>query len=98
MVKKEREEETKTIGKMIEIYCHGLHQTKQGLCEECEDLLLYAKERLRKCPHKIKPKCSDCKIHCYEINKRNRIKEVMKYSGPRMLIKHPILAVKHFKK
>jgi len=98
MIKKDREEETGTVVKMIEIYCQGLHQTKQGLCKECEELLLYAKERLQKCPHEIKPKCSDCKIHCYEVNKRNRIKEVMKYSGPRMLIRHPILAVKHFKK
>ena len=98
MMEKEREEETKTVSKMIEIYCHGLHKPGEGLCKECEELLLYAKERLQKCPHKIKPKCSDCKIHCYEISKRNRIKDVMKYSGPRMLFKHPILAVKHFKK
>ena len=98
MIEKEREEEIKTVGKMIEIYCQSLHNSKGGLCSECEELFRYARDRLQRCPHKVKPKCSDCKIHCYEINNRNRIKEVMKYSGPRMLLKHPILAVKHLKK
>ncbi len=97
-MKNDRETEAKTVAKMIEIYCRGLHQREEGLCAECGELLLYAKERLQRCPHKIKPKCSDCKIHCYEIGKRNRIKDVMRYAGPRMLIKHPILAAKHFKK
>lgn len=96
-MKSERDIEIKTVGKMIEIYCQGHHQAKAGFCEECQELFEYAKNRLRKCPHKIKPKCSDCKIHCYEVGMRNKIKEVMKYSGKRMLFKHPILAVKHFK-
>ena len=97
-MKNEREIEAETAGKMIEIYCRGHHQARESLCDECRELLEYARKRLEKCPHETKPKCSDCKIHCYEINRRNRIKEVMKYSGPRMLMKHPILAVKHFKK
>ncbi|MCX8023173.1 MAG: nitrous oxide-stimulated promoter family protein [Syntrophorhabdaceae bacterium] len=92
------ETELKTVRKMVEIYCRGNHQTKTGNCEDCENLLEYAKERLERCPHEVKPKCSECKIHCYKPDMRKKIREVMVYSGKRMVFHHPILALKHFKK
>lgn len=39
--------------------------------------------------------CSSCKIHCYREEERKKIREVMKFSGPRMLIYHPLLVIKH---
>jgi len=89
------ESEKRTVRAMIGLYCKALH--KEGvLCEECAELLAYAEVRLDKCPFKEdKPACLKCTIHCYNPDMRGRIAPIMKYSGPRMLISHPLLAVRH---
>jgi len=94
------EREFKTIEKMIELYCrdhHGEQDRKDGaLCEACADLLRYARKRLEFCPfHEKKPACAKCPIHCYAPRRRLVVKEVMRYSGPRMLLRHPVLAILH---
>lgn len=87
----------KTIDAMIRMYCRGRHGQKSGLCPECLELLDYALERLQKCPFgENKPRCSRCRVHCYKPEMRARIKEVMRYAGPRMLYRHPILAGAHY--
>jgi MinD superfamily P-loop ATPase len=89
--------EKKTVKAMIRIFCHNLHQTKKELCHECRNLLDYAQARLEKSPFlEKKTTCANCRIHCYKPAKRERIKEVMRYSGPRMTSRHPILAFFHF--
>ncbi|MHC4758277.1 MAG: nitrous oxide-stimulated promoter family protein, partial [Planctomycetota bacterium] len=66
------------------------------LCPECKHLLDYAKNKLTNCPFAPhKGPCSKCSIHCYKPEYRTRIIEVMRYSGPRMLTRHPVLAVDH---
>ncbi|MGC8828622.1 MAG: nitrous oxide-stimulated promoter family protein [Verrucomicrobiia bacterium] len=89
--------EFKTIRLMIERYCRDLHKTSDGvLCEECAQLLDYAKARLLKCPFQgDKPTCAKCPIHCYSPEKRMKIKEVMRYAGPKLLWTNPILTVLH---
>ena len=60
------------------------------------ELLAYARKRLYHCPFQAtKPTCGNCLIHCYTAQKRQRIQEVMRYAGPRMLFSHPILALWH---
>lgn len=89
-------DERKTLEKMITIYCRKNHGTKGELCGECSALLDYASERLDKCPLKPnKPVCSQCKIHCYRAEKREHIKIVMRFSGPRMMYKDPAGALEH---
>ena len=88
--------EWKTIQAMIGIYCRKLHGGRKGLCGECEGLRLYAERRLEKCPFaEEKPTCVACPVHCYEAAMRERIRVVMRYAGPRMLLRHPVLAVRH---
>jgi hypothetical protein len=88
--------ERQTVERMIAIYCHGQHGTSTGLCRECQDLRDYANQRVDKCPFgEDKPICSECTVHCYKPAMRERIRRVMRYAGPRMLLKHPILAVFH---
>ena len=88
--------EQKTVEAMIRIYCGGQHGTAVGLCQRCEDLLKYAQKRLEACPFGVdKPTCATCPIHCYRPDMREEIREVMAYAGPRMLHRHPILAVRH---
>jgi hypothetical protein len=89
--------EKKTIAAMVEIYCRDHHKPAGGgLCADCGSLLEYAMRRLDKCPYGAdKGPCSKCEIHCYKPEMRQKVREVMKYAGPRMLKVHPVLAVKH---
>jgi hypothetical protein len=68
----------------------------EGLCAECAELLEYARLRLEKCRYGAdKPTCANCETHCYRPAMRERVRAVMRYSGPRMLKRHPVLAVAH---
>ena len=85
------EREKETIRKMVEIYCWKNHRVKRGeLCSECKELLDYALKRLELCPFKEnKPTCKKCKVHCYSPAMREKVREVMRYSGPRLLVYDP---------
>lgn len=86
-----QEFEKKTVYKMIRIYCKAHHHQKEGLCESCQDLFEYASKKYDKCPFgKNKPVCAKCKVHCYKRDRREEIKKVMRYAGPKMLFKHPV--------
>ncbi|MFW9778548.1 MAG: nitrous oxide-stimulated promoter family protein [Candidatus Heimdallarchaeota archaeon] len=90
------ERERKTIGIMIDIYCRGKHQKDPALCLQCSELLQYAEVRLENCPYGMdKPTCAKCKIHCYKPEMRELVREVMRFSGPKMTLRHPILAARH---
>ena len=88
--------ENKTIEYMIRIYCHGHHCRKDKLCSECDKLLHYARQRIKNCILKEKKTtCAQCPVHCYKPSMREKIKKVMRYAGPRMIYKHPVLAMFH---
>lgn len=89
--------EKKVVDKMIRLYCRlHKHSTGEGLCKECEELLKYSHERLDRCHLKDeKGACKDCRIHCYNSYMRGRIREVMRYMGPRIIFYHPLLAIRH---
>ena len=103
--------EEKTIAAMIALYCRDHHaapasssepagtpagQGGDGLCPECAELLAYARLRLEKCRYGAdKPTCANCETHCYRPAMREKVRVVMRYSGPRMLKLHPVLAVAH---
>jgi hypothetical protein len=88
--------EKRTVAAMVEVFCRDHHGTHGALCNSCERLLDYAVTRLDHCPFGVeKGTCARCSVHCYSPAMRLRIKEVMRYSGPRMLYRHPILALMH---
>lgn len=90
------ERERKTIGAMVRIYCGANHRERPDTCPECRELIAYAMACLDRCPfQEKKPTCSKCSIHCYRPDMRSKIREVMRFSGPRMLVRHPVLAVGH---
>jgi hypothetical protein len=90
--------ESETVQAMIHLYCHAKHHTGKHLCHECQDLARYALARLRRCPYQeLKPTCARCPIHCYRPDMRQRMREVMRYGGPRMLYRHPVLALGHLR-
>ena len=87
--------ERKTVRAMMDLYCAD-HHGAGGLCRECAELAAYADRRLDLCPYgSDKPTCTNCPIHCYRPQPRERMREVMRYAGPRMLTTHPVLAVMH---
>lgn len=96
-VEKRREQEKKAVSLMIGIYCRGNHGTKKGqLCDECRELDEYARMRSDKCPFmETKTFCSNCRVHCYKPEMREKIRQVMRYSGPRMLLHNPVMAIHH---
>lgn len=88
--------EARTMEVMVAMYCHDLHNTPTGFCEECEELVAYAHGRLDKCPYQEgKTTCAKCPIHCYRPALRERMRVVMRHSGPRMLWRHPIMTALH---
>ena len=90
------EKEKQTINLMINIYCRKKHKHKNGLCEDCQELLEYAHKRLDFCKFgNEKSFCSKCPIHCYKKDMKVKIKDVMKFSGPRLIIYSPMQFIKH---
>ena len=82
------------LAKFVEVYCKGKHKSKGKnhwrdkeaqiqieLCQECIYIMDYSAERLRYCPKNPKPACKKCDIHCYAVNQRQKIREIMRYSG-----------------
>ena len=87
--------EKQVVRDMISLYCRKIHGSRE-LCDECRALADYADERTERCPQIIeKSFCSQCKTHSYKPQMRERIREVMRFSGPRMILYHPIAALRH---
>lgn len=87
-----------TMRYMVGIHCRGRqHAAAAGApCPECSEFLAYAQRRLQKCPYgEHKPTCARCPIHCYKPAQRERARIVMRYAGPRMLLRHPWLGLLH---
>ena len=81
---------------MIRLYCRDHHVTRDDPCGECEALMAYADQRLDRCPFgEDKPTCARCTVHCYRKDMREQVRTVMRYAGPRMMRRHPYLAVMH---
>lgn len=91
-----REREKRMVSEMIALYCRKKHRHRDGLCPDCAALRDYAIQRSDRCPFmEHKTFCSNCKVHCYRPDMRDKIREVMRFCGPRMLLHHPIAAVRH---
>ena len=90
-----REREKETVSLMIAIYCRSRHGCKTH-CPSCAALDAYARQRSEKCPFmETKTFCSNCQVHCYKPDMREKIRAVMRFSGPRMILYHPIMAIRH---
>ena len=87
--------EYRTLKAMVVIYCQHHHATP-ALCDDCQDFLHYAHTRLDRCPYgEDKPTCKQCPIHCYKADYKAKSQAIMRYAGPKMLIHHPVLAIRH---
>lgn len=88
--------EADTVAVMIRQYCQINHDGGKDLCTDCAELLNYAEKSLASCPFQEgKTTCGNCKVHCYTPSMRERIREVMRIIGPRMILTNPIMALRH---
>ncbi len=92
-----RARELKTIRAMVRMYCRGHgHECGDALCADCCELMAYATRRLERCVFgDAKPTCANCVVHCYSAEMREKVRVVMRWAGPRMLLRHPILGIRH---
>ena len=107
-VARRRQREKRTISNMVAIYCAGHHNKAdrtetsyagERLCPQCkaiDDYCVLRTERCRSMAHKTN--CEECGNHCYAKAQREAIREVMRYAGPRMMLHHPVAAVRHLLK
>ncbi len=57
------------------------------LCPECTKLLLHSWVKRQTCPYDPKPACKHCPSHCYHPRYRSQIRQVMRDSGRRLLLR-----------
>ena len=94
-IQTKREREKQMVSQMIALYCRRNHHTK-GACPDCAALNDYARQRSDRCPFmETKTFCSNCRVHCYKPEMREKIRAVMRFSGPWMILYHPVAAVQH---
>jgi hypothetical protein len=98
---REQKKDIRLIGKFVEVYCAGKHQTaehasitlsadlgERSLCKECEAFLEYAVAKRLKCPLEAeKPSCKHCRIHCYDKSHREKVREIMSYAGRKLMMR-----------
>lgn len=104
-IAKRRTREKRTISQMVALYCAGNHEPAsrteiahcgERVCPDCAAIDAYAILRTERCRRMdVKISCEKCGNHCYPPEKREKIRAVMRYAGPRMLGKHPIAAIRH---
>lgn len=84
-----------TIQRMIALYKRRSPEA-QADDAHYQALNAYADKRLDKCVFgENKPACKQCPVHCYQPAKREEMKQIMRWAGPRMLWRHPILTIRH---
>lgn len=88
--------EKRTVRAMARMYCAHNHGHARGLCPECAKLVEYSEQKVDKCVfRRSKPTCVKCRIHCYEPARREQMRTVMRYAGPRMMTRHPVMTIFH---
>ncbi len=90
------EREKRTLAVMVKMYCDHYHDKIGSICSDCNELTEFANERINRCIFQDdKPVCSECLVHCYRMDMRDKIKTVMCFAGPKMIFHHPILGIRH---
>ncbi len=107
---KQQKKDIRLIGKFVEVYCSGKHGTlerqpfklpaglgERRVCSECAAFMEYAVTKRIKCPLEAeKPSCKHCRIHCYGRVQREKVREIMSYSGRKLMMQGRLDYVWHY--
>lgn len=107
---KHQKKDIRLIGKFVEVYCAGRHGGverssftlpaglgERRLCPECSAFMEYAVAKRMKCPlEEEKPSCKHCRIHCYAKAQREKVREIMAYSGRKLMLRGRLDYVWHY--
>lgn len=66
------------------------------LCSECQEFLAYALGRRLRCPLDPKPACKHCTVHCYRPGHREKVREIMRFSGQHLIKRGRIDLLWHY--
>ncbi len=104
-----RQKELRLLIHFVDLFCRsrhgglrneplapGLTRKPQLLCPECADLVDYAAKRLRHCRLEPKPSCKNCRIHCYRPDYRRKVRDVMAWSGKRLILRGRLDLILHY--
>lgn len=98
-VAEKRDGEKLLVSEMIALYCRKTTIRRKAACaRSARPCMITPCSALNAAPFmETKTFCSACKVHCYKPEMREQIRTVMRWSGPRMLFVHPVLAIRHMK-
>ena len=96
-----QERDLKTLEAMGRIFCaahHGGGKDASGLCPSCRMTVDATFQRAALCPNGHEGNCQDCLVHCQRGEAQARIREIMRYSAPRMAFCHPLMTADYLRK
>lgn len=107
---RQQKKDVRLIGKFVEVYCVGKHGAvdrlpfplpenlgEMKICSGCAEFMQYAITKRLKCPLEVeKPSCKHCRIHCYGKEERDMVREIMAYSGRKLLLRGRLDYVWHY--
>ncbi|MBT1070764.1 nitrous oxide-stimulated promoter family protein [Pelotalea chapellei] len=105
-----QKKDIRLIAKFVEVYCAGKHAAaersnfmlpeglgERALCPECTEFMKYAVTKRIKCPLEAeKPSCKHCRIHCYAAPQRQKVREIMAWSGRRLMMRGRLDYIWHY--
>lgn len=105
-----QKKDIRLIGKFVEVYCKGKHGAverstftlpagmgERRLCAECAAFMEYSVSKRLRCPLEAeKPTCKHCRIHCYATEQRQKVREIMSWSGRRLMLRGRLDYVWHY--
>lgn len=84
------EKEKRTLEFMINLYCEKKHKLGIRKCKDCREIFQYASTQLDQCKFgEKKLSCKKCRVHCFSPEKREEIRKIMRFSGPRIIFYRP---------
>lgn len=109
-INKQQSKDIRLIGKFVEVYCAAKHGSAPHapaalpaglgactLCPDCAAFLEYAISKRLNCPLEAeKPSCKRCRIHCYDKPRREKIREIMSYSGRKLMMSGRLDYIWHY--
>jgi hypothetical protein len=109
-VTKQQKKDIRLLGKFVEVYCSGKHcgavmssfvlpagLGSRTICTECASFLEYAVVKRLNCPLEAeKPSCKHCRIHCYAPQQRDKVREMMSYSGRNLMLQGRLDYLLHY--